>query len=163
MRGIRSLSTERILLIVLLVLTAATIPFVKPLFIDGHIEVTGTVFEWTNPPSGQSTLVLWSENLPEGVEVVPLAGAAVTVFHARDHAKEAIDESKNWRNDAVTDQSGSFSTSSTTNPSPHHPVLRVRHKGFQSLEVIFLHPDAERTGPESNSSRTATVLMVQSP
>jgi hypothetical protein len=93
-----------IVLTVLAVLVV-TVVFVEP-FLDGHIEVTGTVYEWTNPPAGQSTLVLWSEGLPDEVEAVPIAGAAVTVFHGRDFAKEPIDESTELRDDAVTDLRG---------------------------------------------------------
>ena len=132
-------------------------------FGDGFIEVTGTVCEWADAPAGTASGVYWEGELPEGAKLMPLEGATVTIFHARDHAKEPIKESNEFRDDAVTDESGTFSTSGTTNPRSHHAVLRVTREGFASVEVKFLHPNEERKGGNGRFSHSATVLLVRQP
>ncbi len=127
---------------------------------DGYIEVTGTVWEWTDAPAEVTSSVCWEGELPPGAKLVPLEGASVTLFHCRDHAKVAIDETDIWREDAVTARDGLFIVAGTTNPSPVHAVLRVTKHGYQPLQEMFLHPPRPKSEVAGFAHR-ATVILVR--
>jgi hypothetical protein len=77
---------------------------------DRLILLTGTVYEWVNPPPSArskiyhkeySTDGLLSEDIPEGINLQPLVDAAV-------HSTGRINDRKNFDDTGTTDSKGEF-------------------------------------------------------
>ena len=126
---------------------------------DGSIAVRGEVYDWQNAPPGEKgRAYIDGEPLPEGLEMVPLEGARITLFHAADYAEEPLDEDTIWKELETSREGGAFVIpTAVTAPSEFHALLRAEAEGFRPLERLFLH-----NGPgQKKFEHTAVILLVR--
>ncbi len=118
-----------------IVLTIATF-----LGCDGIIAVKGKVYEWNNPPHNASEKIIVDKQVPfEFLDLTPLVGAQVTVFHGGDYSKVSFSEDTKWQKSQKTDNEGSFNIGDVTAPRDFTAIIRVQKEGYQKVETKFLH------------------------
>ena len=120
---------------------------------DGFISIEGRAYEWVSPPASARSSVYVDERLPDTVQLRPLEGVTVVVFHGADYAEEPIDPGTPWKTVDTTMSSGLFRTSSTTAPGSFHAAIRATKEGFEPAEAVFLH-DAQ------SSDHVAAIVLV---
>ena len=122
---------------------------------DGFIAVKGKVYEWNNAPRNASEKIIVDKEVPfEFLDITPIAGAKVTVFHGGDYSKTILSEDTIWQRSQITDSQGSFAIGDVTAPSKFTAIIRAQKEGFQNVETKFLH---DKTDHE------AIILLIKEP
>ena len=122
---------------------------------DGYIAVKGKVYEWNNPPQNATEKIIVDKQVPfEFLDVTPIAGAKVTVFHGGDYSKKELAEDTLWQRSQTTDSEGSFNIGDVTAPSKFTAILRAQKEGYQKVETKFLH---------DKFKHEAIILLIKNP
>ena len=140
-------------LVALVMVMALSLPSIS---CDRLIVLTGAVYEWVNPPPGArskiyhkeySTDGLLAENIPEGMDLQPLADATI-------HSTGRINDRKTFDDSGVSDSKGefriavslgqvteAFTTAVVVSKTGYNAAVRdITDKGSShSLDVILVH------------------------
>ena len=122
---------------------------------DGYILVKGKVYEWNNAPRNASDKIIVDKQVPfEFLDITPIDGAKVTVFHGGDYSKMAFAEDTIWQKSQNTDSEGSFNIGDVTAPSKFTAIIRAQKEGYQKVETKFLH---------DKFNHDAIILLIKEP
>ena len=122
---------------------------------DGYIAVKGKVYEWNNPPRNAAEKIIVDKQVPfDFLDVTPIAGAKVTVFHGGDYSKEELAEDTILQRSQTTDSEGSFNIGDVTAPSKFTAIIRAHKVGYQKVETKFLH---------DKFKHEAIILLIKDP
>ena|SRR3990170_4819768 len=111
---------------------------------DGYILVKGQVYEWNNPPSNASAIIIVDKEAPlEYLDITPLDSTIVTLFHGGDYSKTPLAENTIWQTSRNTDREGSFEIGDVTAPHEFTAIIRAQKDGYQKVETKFLHDKRE--------------------
>ena len=118
---------------------------------DGIIRLRGRVYEQRRPGAQSRAFI---DHAPDDdlSGLTPLAGAKVTLYHAKDYGKEKLDPSTAARtSEATTDASGEFDAGGTTAPYKFDAALVIEKPGCKPVTQIF---------PHGEHPHTAIVILV---
>ena len=117
---------------------------------DGIIKMRGGVYEQRRPGSQSRAFI---DRTPDDdlSGLTPLAGAKVTLYHAKDYEKGKIDPSTVWKDEAVSNASGEFEVGGTTAPTKFNDALVVEKPGYKPVTEIF---------PHGEHAHTAIIILV---
>ena len=117
---------------------------------DGGIQLRGRVYEQRRPGSQSRAFI---DRTPDEdlSGLTPLSGAKVTLYHGTNFDKEALDPSKGFTREAVTNTSGEFDIFDTTAPYKFRAALVIEKPGYKPVTEIFQHGE---------SAHTAVVILV---
>jgi len=122
---------------------------------DGFIAVKGKVYEWNNAPRDASEKIIVDKQVPfEFLDITPIVGAKVTVFHGGDYSKTVFLEDTIWQQSQITDSEGSFSIGDVTAPHKFTAIIRAQKEGYQKVETKFLHKKRDHE---------AIILLIKEP
>jgi hypothetical protein len=109
--------------LVFVLLAIFTLPFNS---CTGFLDFRGYAYEWTNAPSGSTSVIIQAEKLPEGTQVRPLSGVTV----------DANDEDQSHPFQMVSDTEGEFHKSLTV--ELHEDIIvNVNHPGYTRASLQF--------------------------
>ncbi|MBI5142577.1 MAG: hypothetical protein HZA20_10400 [Nitrospirae bacterium] len=122
---------------------------------DGYIAVKGTVYEWNNPPRNAAEKIIVDKQVPfDFLDVTPIVGAKVTVFHGGDYGKKELAEDTIWQRSQTTNSEGFFNIGDVTAPSKFTAIIRAQKEGYQKVETKFLH---------DKLMHEAIILLIKNP
>jgi len=122
---------------------------------DGYILVKGNVYEWNNAPRNASEKIIVDTQVPfEFLDITPIAGAKVIVFHGGDYSKTAFAEDTIWQKSQNTDNDGFFNIGDVTAPRKFTAIIRAQKEGYQKVETRFIH---------DKSNHQAIILLIKEP
>ena len=109
---------------------------------DGVIRLRGRVYEQRRPGAQSRAFV---DQTPDDdlSGLTPLAGAKLTLYHAKDYAKEKIDPSTVFKREVVTDPAGEFDATDTTAPYDFNAALIVEKPGYKPVTRLFPHGESD--------------------
>jgi hypothetical protein len=111
------------LLLIFMLLSALTLPAGG---CTGYLDFRGFVYEWTNAPSGSTSVIIQSDTLPDGYQVKPLAGVTV----------DANDEDQSHPFTMVSNAEGEFHKGLTV--ELHEDIIvNVNHPGYLPGRLQF--------------------------
>lgn len=141
MKGISKNSVIIILVVFIMLLSAC----------DGFLGIKGTVYEWTNAPTGETGKIYIDEELPEGIDIKPIADADITISPMGSEDSTEIIMSFVG---ACTDSSGNFEHGYVVAPTKAKFQIKVEKEAYFTVEREFMHPI-------NGDTRTIIVLMVK--
>lgn len=117
---------------------------------DGIIRMHGRVYEQRHPGAQSRAFI---DRAPDDdlSGLAPLAGAKVTLYHAKDYEEGKLDPSTVFKRELVTDPSGEFEATDTTAPYKFNAALVVEKPGYKPVTQLF---------PHGESPHTAIVILV---
>jgi len=71
------------------------------------------------------------------IQLRPLQGVTVIVFHGGDYSREPIDPRTPWKDVDTTISTGLFHTASVTAPTTFHAAIRATKEGFEPQRLSF--------------------------
>ena len=102
----------------------------------------GTVYEWVDAPSGETSKILFGNELPEGVDLKPIEGASINLYWVSIEDGEKVIHGSSPFSTTFTDSSGNFSNHHA-DPSPgagnYH--VKIMKEGFIEASEFLLHED----------------------
>jgi hypothetical protein len=109
--------------LVFVLLAISTLPFNG---CTGFLDFRGYAYEWTNAPSGSTSVIIQADTLPEGAEVRPLSGVMV----------DANDEDQSHPFQMVSNPDGEFHKALTVELR-EDIIVNVNQPGYDRASLQF--------------------------
>ena len=130
-----------IFLICLAIIMFLIIPFVYFIPGDYFFELHGTVYEWVDAPSNETTKIIFNNKLPEDIDVKPIEEASINLYWMSPEEGERKNGSSTFCT-FYTDKSGNFN-SHDADPSQgagnYHII--VMKEGFIDASEFLLYEE----------------------
>ncbi len=106
---------------------------------DGFVSVDGRVYRLPVKSSGDRSMVIGDDALPDPDDLEPLPGAEITLYHSPEDAKRSAETARRWRSSTVSASDGTFSTGGACAPGSYEMALGVEHEGCETVLHPFHH------------------------
>ena len=124
---------------------------------DGPLAISGTVYEWVDPPPTAHSQVYIDQTIPGNIQLSPIENANVTIFF-----KSTFDKGNTSYivMHARTDANGNFQQSGISDPSRKTYVVTVDEESYVEGLAEFISPSNKKYVSPTDNNYTHIIRAV---